>query len=93
MAKYLVRFTKEKEGKKVYDFQTVHQELIHEYHEVEELPYKESFFTETYWDEEEKKLKQKYIEIPKTETEKLKEELEVAKGSIVELAQMLAGGE
>lgn len=32
--KYLVRFTKEKEGKKVYDFHTVQQELIHEYHEV-----------------------------------------------------------
>lgn len=75
MTKYIVRFTKEKEGKKVYDFQSVDQELIHEYHEVDELPYKEGFFAETYWDEEENKLKQRYVEIPKTETEKLREEL------------------
>lgn len=95
MTKYLVRFTKDKDGKKVCDFQSVKQELIHEYHEVEDLPYKEGFFAETYWNEEENKLKQRYVEIPKTETEKLREELEIAKGSIVELTQMIAiaGGE
>ena len=74
--KYLVRFTKEKEGKKVYDFQSVNQELIHEYQEVEELPYKESCYTETFWDESEKKLKQKYVVIPKTEAEKVQEAMQ-----------------
>ena len=32
-------------------------------------PQKEGFIVETYWDDMEKKLKQKYMEIPKTEEE------------------------
>lgn len=74
--KYLVRFTKEKEGKKLYDFHTVQQELIHEYYDVDELPYKEGYYKETFWNESEKKLQQKYAVIPKTEEEKIQEAIQ-----------------
>lgn len=84
MVKYLVRFISSKEGKKLYDFQSVDQELIHEYHEVEELPYKDGFYTETYWDEEEQKLKQSCVEIPKSEIELLEQQMELTKKAIAE---------
>lgn len=74
--KYLVRFTKEKEGKKVYDFHTVQQELIHEYHEVEELLSKEGYYTETYYDTTKQELKQRYVQIPKTEEDKVQEAIQ-----------------
>lgn len=73
--KYLIRFKKSDTGSSFVDMQLVQDELIHEYHEVDELSYKEGSYIETYWDESEKKLKQRYVEIPKSETEKLREEL------------------
>lgn len=43
--------------------------------ELEELPYKENHYVETYFDDKEKLVKQKYIEIPKTKEQILEEEL------------------
>lgn len=43
--------------------------------ELEELPHKENHYVETYFDEKEKLVKQKYVEIPKTKEQILKEEL------------------
>lgn len=74
--KYLVR-TK-KDGAFV-DFQTAGEEYTHQYVEIEELPAKEGFYIQTYYDEESKTLKQKYVEIPKMEMQILKEEIEKLK--------------
>lgn len=43
--------------------------------EFEELPYKENHYVETYFDDKEKLVKQKYIENPKTKEQILEEEL------------------
>lgn len=43
--------------------------------ELEELPYKEGHYVETYFDDKEKLVKQKYVEIPKTKEQILEEEL------------------
>lgn len=43
--------------------------------EFEELPYKENHYVETYFDDKEKLVKQKYVEIPKTKEQILEEEL------------------
>ena len=43
--------------------------------ELEELPYKENHYVETYLDDKEKLVKQKYVEIPKTKEQILEEEL------------------
>ena len=43
--------------------------------ELEELPYKENHYVETYFDDKEKLVKQKYVEIPKTKEQILEEEL------------------
>ena len=43
--------------------------------EFEELPYKSGYYNETYYDEKEKILKQKYVEIQKTKEEVLEEKL------------------
>ena len=41
--------------------------------EFEELPYKEGHYVETYFDDKEKLVKQRYIELQKTQEEKMKE--------------------
>ena len=43
--------------------------------ELEELPYKENHYIETYFDDKEKLVKQKYVEIPKSKEQILEEEL------------------
>jgi len=43
--------------------------------ELKELPYKENHYVETYFDDKEKLVKQKYVEIPKTKEQILEEEL------------------
>ena len=43
--------------------------------ELEELSYKENHYVETYFDDKEKLVKQKYVEIPKTKEQILEEEL------------------
>ena len=41
--------------------------------ELEELPYKEGHYVETYFDDKEKLVKQKYVELQKTQEEEMKE--------------------
>ena len=43
--------------------------------EFEDLPHKENHYVETYFDDKEKLVKQKYVEIPKTKEQILEEEL------------------
>ena len=43
--------------------------------ELEELPYKEGHYIETYFDYKEKIVQQRYVEIPKTKEQILEEEL------------------
>lgn len=64
--KYLIR-TDERDY--LVDFTSVEQEYKYFYQEIEPLPQKEGFSVETYWDDTDKKLKQKYMEIPKSEEE------------------------
>lgn len=64
--KYLIRTD---ERGYLVDFVSVEQEYKYFYQEIEPLPQKEGFIVETYWDDTSKKLKQKYMEIPKTEEE------------------------
>lgn len=71
--KYLIRLDK---NDKLVDFSTATEEYKHSYQNVEELPYKEGYYTETFWDETKNKLKQKYVVIPKTETEKIQEAIQ-----------------
>lgn len=65
-----------KNGKPV-DFETYgeKEEYTPKFVEIEPLPQKEGFYIETYLDKTEAMVKQKYVEIPKSETEKLREEL------------------
>ena len=50
--------------------------------EFEELPYKENHYVETYFDDKEKLVKQKYVEIPKTKEQELEEELKKMKEQV-----------
>lgn len=50
--------------------------------ELEELPYKENHYVETYFDDKEKLVKQKYVEIPKTKEQELEEELKKMKEQV-----------
>jgi hypothetical protein len=52
--------------------------------EFEELPYKSGYYNETYYDEKEKILKQKYVEIQKTKEQLLEEEIEKIKRAIAD---------
>ncbi|EJP20312.1 hypothetical protein HMPREF1142_2170 [Peptostreptococcaceae bacterium AS15] len=70
--KYLIR---ENKNGQLVDFTTAIEEYIHKYQDLEELPYKENHYIETYFDEKEKLVKQKYVEIPKTKEQILEEEL------------------
>ena len=72
MVKYLIR---ENKNGQLVDFSTVNEEYLHKYQDLEELPYKENHYIETYFDDKEKILKQKYVEIPKTKEQILEEEL------------------
>lgn len=50
--------------------------------EFEELPHKENHYVETYFDDKEKLVKQKYVEIPKTKEQELEEELKKMKEQV-----------
>ena len=50
--------------------------------ELEELPYKENHYVETYYDDKEKLVKQKYIELPRSKEQELEEELKKMKEQV-----------
>ena len=50
--------------------------------EFEELPYKENHYIETYFDDKEKLVKQKYIELPRSKEQILEEELNKMKEQV-----------
>lgn len=96
--KLLITTMKNNDDKKIVSTQFLSEEtenIKHELIELAPLPEKEGYTQELVYDKESKSYKLYYVEIPKSETEKLREELEMAKGSIVELTQMIAiaGGE
>ncbi|EJU22517.1 hypothetical protein HMPREF1143_1768 [Peptoanaerobacter stomatis] len=75
--KVLLRFNKKDNS--FIDMQTVNEEYIYKYQDVEELPNKDGYYTRLEYDEKAKKAVMKYIEIPKTEEQILKEELKAMK--------------
>ena len=64
MSKIIVRLRNESEYLGYYILED--NETIKE-HVLEELPQKENNYIETYFDSKDKKVKQKYIEIPKSQ--------------------------
>ena len=50
--------------------------------ELEELPYKENHYVETYFDDKEKLVKQKYVELPRSKEQELEEELKKMKEQV-----------
>ena len=50
--------------------------------EFEELPHKEGHYIETYFDDKEKLVKQKYIELPRSKEQELEEELKKMKEQV-----------
>lgn len=89
--KYLIRTD---ERGYLVDFVSVEKEYKYFYQEVEPLPQKEGFIVETYWDDTDKKLKQKYMEIPKTEMEVIRDELKRTNRALQDLLlQEYAGDE
>ena len=84
--KFLIR--KNKNGELV-DFQTAIEEYNYIFQDVEELQEKQGYFIETYYDKEEQILKQKYVEIPKTQEEIMKEELKKMKEQVEQNAKAL----
>lgn len=83
--KYLIR-TDERDY--LVDFVSVNEEYKYFYQEIEPLPRKEGFSVETYWDDTDKKLKQKYMEIPKTEEELTLEALKEQARKGLDLSRM-----
>ncbi|WP_455088971.1 hypothetical protein [Peptoanaerobacter stomatis] len=69
--KVLLRFNKKDNS--FIDMQTVNEEYIYKYQDVEELPNKDGYYTRLEYDEKAKKAVMKYIEIPKTSEDKIKE--------------------
>lgn len=66
--------------------------------EFEELPYKKGYYVETYYDDKEKLVMQRYIEIPmmreqilEEELNKMKEQVEQANKAIEDLVMKNAG--
>ena len=50
--------------------------------ELEELSYKENHYVETYFDDKEELVKQKYIELPRSKEQELEEELKKMKEQV-----------
>lgn len=50
--------------------------------EFEELPHKENHYIETYFDDKEKLVKQKYVELPRSKEQELEEELKKMKEQV-----------
>lgn len=57
--------------------------------EFEELPYKENHYIETYFDDKEKLVKQKYVEIPKSKEEEKIKELKELKEAVYAMQEQL----
>ena len=74
--KVLLRFKKDNS---FVDMQSVNEEYIYKYQDVEELPSKDGYYAILEYDEKIKKAVMKYVEIPKTEEQILKEELKAMK--------------
>ena len=85
--KVLLRFNKKDNS--FVDMQSVSEEFIHKYQDVEELPNKDGHYTMLEYDEKAKKAVMKYIEIPKTEEQLLKEELKKMKEQVEQNAKAL----
>lgn len=77
--KFLIR--KNKNGQ-IVDFSMVIEEYEHAYQDIEDLEAKEGHYVETYYDDDEKLLKQRYVEIPKTKEQELEEELNKMKEQV-----------
>ena len=85
--KVLLRFYKKDNS--FVDMQSVVDEYVYKYQDVEELPNKDGFFTSLEYDEKAKKAVMKYVEIPKTQEELLKEELKAMKEQVEQNAKAL----
>nr|DAY21029.1 MAG TPA: hypothetical protein [Caudoviricetes sp.] len=71
--KVLLRFNKKDNS--FIDMQSVTEEYIYKYQDVEELPNKDGYNTILEYDEKTKKAVMKYVEIQKTKEEILEEKL------------------
>lgn len=85
--KYLVRFNKE--NNKYIDMVTVNAVYTHKYYETEPLEEKEGYYIQTYYDEKNDKIDQRYIEIPKTQEELIEEEMKKMKEQMEQNAKAL----
>lgn len=86
--KFLIR--KSKDTKKFVDMQSVNEEYIHEYQEVDPLPQKDGYSVLYEYDNDSQKVVGKYVEIPKSETQQLKEDLEQTKIALAEMTALLS---
>lgn len=86
--KFLVR--KDKDTKKFVDMQSVNEEYIHEYQEVDPLPQKDGYSVLYEYDNDSQKVVGKYVEIQKSETQQLKEDLEQTKIALAEMTALLS---
>lgn len=85
--KYLVRFNKE--DNKYVDMVTANEEYVYKYYDVEPLEEKEGYYIQTYYDEKNDKIDQRYIEIPKTQEEIIEEEMKKMKEQMEQNAKAL----
>ena len=85
--KVLLRFNKKDNS--FVDMQSVVDEYVHKYQDVEELPSKDGYYTMLEYDEKTKKAIMKYVEIPKTEEQLLKEEIKKMKEQVEQNAKAL----
>ena len=69
--KVLLRFNKKDNS--FIDMQSVTEEYIYKYQDVEELPNKDGYNTILEYNEKLKKAVTRYVEIPKTSEDKIKE--------------------
>ena len=85
--KVLLRFNKNDNS--FVDMQSAVDEYVFKYQDVEELPNKDRYYTRLEYDEKAKKAIMKYVEIPKTEEQLLKEELKKMKEQVEQNAKAL----
>ena len=69
--KVLLRFNKKDNS--FIDMQSVTEEYIYKYQDVDELEAKEGYYTSLEYDKKTKKAVMRYVEIPKTSEDKIKE--------------------
>ena len=85
--KYLVRFNKE--DNKYVDMVTTDEEYVYKYYNKDTLEEKEGYYIQTYYDEKNDKIDQRYIEIPKTQEEIIEEEMKKMKEQMEQNAKAL----